>query len=77
MSQTLWADAIYVKDVRRRQEWSERILQAAAFVLHELYQAFDLTTLLQEELDRRNASNLCEFHLASLLLTQPGLAVAV
>ncbi len=45
ISQLLWADAIYVRDFRHREQWSERQLKAAAFLLHELYDAFDLAGL--------------------------------
>jgi len=76
MSQILWADAIYVRDFRQRTQWSERMLRAGAFVLHELYQAYDYTSLLLSELDRRSGGRLQEFYLASLLLSEPSLAVA-
>jgi len=76
MSQILWADVIYVRDFRQRQQWSERQLRAGAFVLHELYQAFDFTSLLLAELDRRSGGRLQEFYLASLLLSEPSLEVA-
>lgn len=70
MSQTLWGDAIYVRDFRRREEWSDRQLKAAIFVLHELYQAADLTTLLLSELDRRQSSDLTSCYLAALLSSE-------
>jgi FkbM family methyltransferase len=76
MSQILWADAIYVKDFRQRSQWSERQLRAGAFVLHEIYQAYDYTSLLLAELDRRSGGRLQEFYLASLLFSEPSLVVA-
>jgi FkbM family methyltransferase len=75
MSQVLWADAIYVRDFRQRALWSDRQLRAGAFVLHELVQAFDFTSLLLAELDRRSGGRLQEFYLASLVLSEPSLAV--
>lgn len=76
ISQTLWGDAIYVKDFRRRSEWNERILKAAAFVLHELYGAFDLVSLMLAELDRRAGTQWQECYLGSVLFSQPGLRLA-
>lgn len=61
LSQLLWADAIYVRDFRQRQLWSERQLKAAAFLLHEL--------------DRRQGSAWQECYLGSVLLSRPDLAL--
>ncbi len=75
LSQLLWADAIYVRDFRQRRRWSERQLKAAAFLLHELYGAFDLVALLLGELDRRQASAWQDCYLGSVLLSRPDLAL--
>lgn len=75
ISQILWSDAIYVRDVREREQWSSRQLKAAIFVLHELYQAFDLAALLLSELDRRQQSDWQPCYLASLLFSEPSLRV--
>ncbi|WP_053068398.1 FkbM family methyltransferase [Synechococcus sp. GFB01] len=75
ISQLLWADAIYVRDFRQRQQWSERQLKAAAFVMHELYNAFDLVALLLGELDRRQGSAWQDCYLGSVLLSRPDLAL--
>jgi len=75
LSQLLWADAIYVRDFRRRQQWSERQLKAAAFLLHQLYNAFDLAALLLSELDRRQETQWHECYLGSVLLSRPDLAL--
>ena len=53
ISQTLWGTAVYVRDFRTIHEWSSRQLRAASFILHEAYEAFDLTGFLLNELDRR------------------------
>jgi protein O-GlcNAc transferase len=73
LSQTLWGDAVYVRDFRRRDQWSLRQLKAAAFVLHELYEAFDLVALLLAEVDRREQGSWQSLYLASLLLSDPTL----
>ncbi|MFO8238820.1 MAG: FkbM family methyltransferase [Prochlorococcaceae cyanobacterium] len=77
LSQLLWADAIYVRDFRQRQQWSERQLKAAAFLLHELYGAFDLVALLLGELDRRQGTQWQECYLGSVLLSRPDLALEI
>jgi FkbM family methyltransferase len=75
LSQTLWGDAVYVRDFRRRAEWSLHQLKAAAFVLHELYKAYDLVALLLAEVDRRDAGSWQALYLTSLLLSDPSLQV--
>jgi hypothetical protein len=68
ISQLLWADAIYVRDFRRLESWSNHQLRAASFLLHQLYDAFDLTTFLLSELDRRCDIIYSEPYLSTLLL---------
>lgn len=70
ISQMLWGDAIYVRDFRRLEQWSVRHLRAAAFILHENYQAVDLVALLLRELDRRMDSSLSDCYLAALMTSQ-------
>jgi len=67
ISQTLWADAIYVKDFRSVRETGDRILRAGAFVLHEIYKAYDLALLFLNEIDRRNATTLAKDYLSKLI----------
>ena len=76
ISQTLWGDAVYVRDYRRLEQWSIRQLKAAIFLLHELYSAADLSTLLLKELDQRQSSDLKGCYLASLLLSQEDIQLA-
>ncbi len=74
--QLLWADAIYVRDFRKRTQWSERQLKAAILLLHELYDAFDLAALLLSELDSRQNTQWQESYVASVLLSHPNLTIA-
>ena len=67
ISQILWDDAVYVRDFRAIEQWSIRQLQSAAFVLHEVYEAYDLTTLILKELDRRRQSDLVSIYLSVLM----------
>lgn len=76
LSQMLWGDAVYVRDFRKRSHWTLRQLRAAAFLLHELYKAFDLVTLLLGELDLREQSDLRSTYLFSVLVSEPSLAVS-
>ncbi|MBM5816012.1 MAG: FkbM family methyltransferase [Cyanobacteria bacterium K_Offshore_surface_m2_239] len=75
ISQTLWGDAVYVRDFRRREQWSLHQLKAAVFVLHELYQAYDLVSLLLAEVDRREEGAWQSLYLTSLLLSDPTVRV--
>lgn len=67
ISQTLWADAIYVKDFRLRHEWDDRILQSAAFILHQFYRGYDLSRLFIHELDRRHGTGFESDYLSFFL----------
>jgi protein O-GlcNAc transferase len=66
MSQMLWADAIYIRDFRKLKRWTDRQLRASAFLLHTLYDAFDLTHLILKEVDRREESELASLYLFAL-----------
>jgi FkbM family methyltransferase len=73
ISQMLWGDAIYVRDFRMLHQWSMRQLQAAAFILHEVYEAIDLTAILLNELDRREHSDLASCYLGAVMINRPDL----
>lgn len=66
ISQMLWGDAVYIRDFRRMKNWTNRQLKASAFILHTLYDAFDLTYLILKELDRRQKSDLASLYLMVL-----------
>jgi FkbM family methyltransferase len=73
ISQVLRGDAIYVRDFRALSKWSNHQLRAAAFVLHSLYDAFDLTALILSELDLRDENSLASSYLVALSITNPDL----
>jgi len=56
--QMLWADAIYVKDFSRFEELPPRKLLKLAIMLHELYQAYDLSALAIKTFDQLTGFNL-------------------
>ncbi|MEP0913446.1 FkbM family methyltransferase [Leptolyngbya sp. GB1-A1] len=65
--QTLWGDAVYVKDFRLRHLLDERVLKSAAFILHEFYQGYDLANLFLAELDRRHNTTRSRDYLSMFL----------
>ncbi len=67
ISQPLWGDAIYVKDFPQRRLHDSRLLRTAAFVLHQMYGAYDLAHLFIEELDRRAGSSLASDYRSIIL----------
>lgn len=69
-SNFLWADAVYIRDFRDMGAWSDRQLKAAAFTIHEAFQAYDVSFFLLKELDRRLGSDLTSCYSAALMLNQ-------
>lgn len=76
ISQSLWGDAIYVRDFRTLSAWNMRQLKAASFLLHELYNSVDLVALILAELDRRSDAGFCEPYLGSLLFGNQQLSLS-
>ncbi|MCA3260959.1 MAG: FkbM family methyltransferase [Telmatospirillum sp.] len=81
ISQILWADAVFVRDVRGVANWPQMQILKAATVLHEVYLSYDLVNYLLLALDRQRgpASDLslrylrrltAETALPNLYLTQ-------
>jgi protein O-GlcNAc transferase len=66
ISQMLWGDAIYIRDFRKLKCWTDRQLRASAFLLHSLYDAFDLTHIILKELDNREKNDLASLYLMIL-----------
>jgi hypothetical protein len=68
ISQFLWGYAIYIRDFRNIENWTNYHLQAAIFVLHEALNAYDYAHFLIKELDKRRGSDLSMCYLAALAL---------
>ena len=66
MSQLLWADAIFVRDFTRLDNFSSDGLIKAVAVLDLVYGSYDLVALLLREYDRRSQTSLCERYLENL-----------
>jgi hypothetical protein len=58
MSQTLWADAIFIRDFSKIDRLTDNQLLKAAVIMHELFLSYDLTIFCLMELDRRQGSAL-------------------
>jgi FkbM family methyltransferase len=58
LGQTLWADAVYVRDFMRLSELTTPKLLKLATILHEVYAAFDFVATVLGEIDKRASGNL-------------------
>ena len=71
MSQVLWADALFVRDVTRLHALADVQLLKLARILHDCYQSIDLVLHLLTEYDRRTGTALSGAYLSGL---QAGIA---
>ena len=55
LSQTLWGDAIYVRDLFELRGYSQAQLLSAALVMHEVYHSYDVVTHMLKAYDERAA----------------------
>jgi len=58
LSQTLWSDAIYVKDFMRLAELPTAKLLKLAVILHENYKSLDLVSVVLEAIDKKEGTIL-------------------
>jgi FkbM family methyltransferase len=56
ISQLLWADAIFVRDITRLDRYGDDDLLKAAAILHIGYRSYDLAAFLLREFDRRRVT---------------------
>ena len=56
ISQMLWADAIFVRDFSKLENFDAAGLLRAAAILHDMYLSYDLVLMLLAEHDRRHQS---------------------
>jgi len=66
MSQTLWADAIFVRDFTRLELMSDEQLLRTAAIVHDCYESIDLAYHLLLEHDRRCGGQLAATYLDGL-----------
>lgn len=63
MSQWLWSDAIYYRDLTTLPALSEEMLIRLALLLHEIYRSFDIVSHILEELGRRGHGDLKQIYI--------------
>ena len=66
LSQTLWADAIFVRDFSRLELMSDDQLLKTAAIVHDCYESLDLAYHLLLEHDRRAGGQKAATYLAGL-----------
>ncbi|HEX3732461.1 MAG TPA: FkbM family methyltransferase [Mycobacteriales bacterium] len=66
LSQLVWADAIFIKDLSRLEALSDAQLLKTARILHDCYQSVDVALYLLTEYDRRTQESLGKAYLAGL-----------
>jgi FkbM family methyltransferase len=60
ISQVLWADAIFIRDISRLERFADGELLKAAAILHEVYLSYDVAFHLLREYDRRGGTDLAK-----------------
>lgn len=66
LSQLVWADAIFIRDLSRLDTLSEVQLLKTAKILHDCYQSIDVALHLLTEYDRRTGAHLGGAYLSGL-----------
>ncbi len=72
MSQSMQADAVFVRDFTRPELFSDRQLMATATIMHDCYQSFDAALFVLLEFDRRHGTGFGESYMAGLQPCFPG-----
>jgi len=66
LSQIVWADAVYIRDITRLEALSELQLLTMAAILHDCYGSLDITLHLLGEHDRRRGTGYAAAYLPRL-----------
>lgn len=66
LSQSVWADALFLRDFTRPERLSSRQILAMATILHDCYGSYDLVMHLLAHHDTRHATTLAPSYLAGL-----------
>lgn len=67
VSQPLWCDAVFVRDVTNLPSWHPNELLLAATILHECYGSYDLVLRLLAAFDQRQATSFASGYVQSLI----------
>lgn len=66
LSQTVWADAIFIRDFHRLANVPTSKLVALAAVMHDCYQSYDIVMHVLDVADRRDGTQLAPTYLQNL-----------
>lgn len=66
LSQLLWADAIYIRDISYFNDAPDSATIKAATLLHDIYRSYDLAAWLLQNLDNRKKTRWTEIYVAHL-----------
>ncbi|MDZ4852006.1 MAG: FkbM family methyltransferase [Pirellulaceae bacterium] len=71
LTQTLWTDAVYVKDWMRLDELSIPKLKNFAVIIHDIFRSYDLAHLILQTMDRKANTRLANAYMARLMNPVP------
>lgn len=74
VSQPLWCDAVFVRDVTNLLAWDPEELLLTATILHECYGSYDLTLRLLAAFDQRQTTSYARDYLRALISAGPVVA---
>ncbi len=63
LKQTLWGDALFVRDPRTFSDLSTEKLKKHALIMHEMMESWDVTLHILNVLDERNGTKLCSAYI--------------
>lgn len=66
LSQTFWADAIFIKDFRNFDQLGLTKLKKLALILHEVYGSMDIVLRALMAHDKKAKTNLAEKYMAAI-----------
>jgi hypothetical protein len=72
ISQVVWAEGIFVRDLAHLERYSDRQLLVTATIMHDCYRSFDVAVMLLYEYDRRNNTKICAKYVALVRYYLPG-----
>lgn len=66
LSQSVWADALFIRDITKLNQLSDGMLLKSAAILNDCYQSIDIVMHMLGVIDRRRQSNLAQTYLDGL-----------
>lgn len=76
LSQIVWADAVFIRDITRLDRLADEQLLGIATILHDCYASIDIALHLLTEYDRRRGTSLGSAYLTGLQRPMPAAAEA-